>query len=144
MRALPTDGDVRAYGHVAHCKQRRCRDPRSSSFYRSLPLAFSWARAMGHVARDQSAQAFPVLRLPRKSKRARNGEGLGPRLEKSKKFKEPGSKKMLGKVEPSSIHPSKMLGKVEPSSIQWGKSGLPSSSRYFFTKSSQRCIHDRR
>ena len=64
MRALPTDGDVRAYGHVAHRKHRRCRDPRSSSLYRSLPLAFSWARAMGHVAypsRDQSAQAFPVF-----------------------------------------------------------------------------------
>ena len=66
MRALPTDGDVRAYGHVAHRKQRRCKDPRSSSLYRSLPLAFSWARAMGHVAypsRDQSAQAFPVNRF---------------------------------------------------------------------------------
>ena len=85
MRALPTNGDVCAYGHVAHRKQRRCRDPRSSSLYRSLPLAFSWARAMGHVAypsRDQSAQAFPVFKftLPRKSKRARNGEGLGLRL----------------------------------------------------------------
>ena len=82
MRALPTDGDVRAYGHVAHRKQRRC----SSSFYRSLPLAFSWARAMGHVAYHHvisQPRPSPFLRryhLPRKSKRARNGEGLGPRL----------------------------------------------------------------
>ena len=62
MRALPTDGDVRAYGHVAHRKQRRCKDPRSSSLYRSLPLAFSWARAIRRIpSRDQSAQAFPVF-----------------------------------------------------------------------------------
>ena len=91
MRALLTDNDVRLYGHVAHRKQRHCRDPRSSSLYRSLYLGFSWARAMGHVAYpscDQSAQAFPVFKFtalfpPPGSKTCMhicNGEGLGPRL----------------------------------------------------------------
>ena len=87
MRALPIDGDVRAYGHVAHRKQRRCRAPRSSSLYRSLPLAFSWARAMWATSHTHHVisqpRPSPFLRryhLPRKSKRARNGEGLGPRL----------------------------------------------------------------
>ena len=50
---------------MAHRKQRRRRDPRSSSLYRCLPLGFSWARAIGHVAypsRDQ--YRFRARRLP--------------------------------------------------------------------------------